>query len=311
MTRFIESSDGTRLAVYEEGNPDGPTVVLVHGWPDSHVLWDGVVPLLADKFRVIRYDNRGAGESDNPEEHTSYTMPQFADDFAAVIADLSPGEPVHVIAHDWGSAGMWEYVCRPEAPERVASFTSVSGPCADHVSRYVRDGLKKPYRPRLFARALSQGAHFSYMGVFTIPVLAPALIRASGKRFLRNLTRGVPRSQVHHGENVVRDAANGMKIYRANFLPTLGRARSDRHVALPVQLIVNSEDPHVRPWVYDDSSRWVQRLWRRDIRAGHWSPMSHPQVLAAAVSELADFLDGQPASRALLRAEVGRPLKPF
>ncbi|HNF06146.1 MAG TPA: hypothetical protein PL146_12225, partial [Mycobacterium sp.] len=40
--RFVEGNDGTRIAVYEEGNPDGPTVVLVHGWPDSHRLWDGV-----------------------------------------------------------------------------------------------------------------------------------------------------------------------------------------------------------------------------------------------------------------------------
>ena len=40
--RFVDSSDGVRVAVYEEGNPAGPTVVLIHGWPDSHVLWDGV-----------------------------------------------------------------------------------------------------------------------------------------------------------------------------------------------------------------------------------------------------------------------------
>ena len=60
--RFVDSSDGVRIAVYEEGNPDGPTLVLVHGWPDSHVLWDGVVPLLADRFRIIRYDNRGVGQ---------------------------------------------------------------------------------------------------------------------------------------------------------------------------------------------------------------------------------------------------------
>ena len=57
--QFVDSSDGVRIAVYEEGNPDGPTVVLVHGWPDSHVLWDGVAPLLADRFRIVRYDNRG------------------------------------------------------------------------------------------------------------------------------------------------------------------------------------------------------------------------------------------------------------
>lgn len=51
----------------------------------------------------------------------------------------------------------------------------------------------------------------------------------------------------------------------------------------------------------------MPRLWRRDIRAGHWSPFSHPQVLATAVTELAEHLDGKPASRALLRAQVGRP----
>ena len=45
--RFVDSTDGVRVAVYEEGNPEGPTIVLVHGWPDSHVIWDGVVPLLA------------------------------------------------------------------------------------------------------------------------------------------------------------------------------------------------------------------------------------------------------------------------
>lgn len=59
--QFVDSADGTRIAVYEEGNPEGPTVVLVHGFPDSHVLWDGVVPLLAQRFRIIRYDNRGLG----------------------------------------------------------------------------------------------------------------------------------------------------------------------------------------------------------------------------------------------------------
>ena len=40
--QFVDSADDVRIAVYEEGNPDGPPVVLVHGFPDSHVLWDGV-----------------------------------------------------------------------------------------------------------------------------------------------------------------------------------------------------------------------------------------------------------------------------
>ena len=64
--QFVDSADGVRIAVYEEGNREGPTVVLVHGFPDSHVLWDGVVPLLAERFRVIRYDNRGVGLASAP-----------------------------------------------------------------------------------------------------------------------------------------------------------------------------------------------------------------------------------------------------
>ena len=309
-TRYVDSIDGTRIAVYEEGNPDGPTVVLVHGWPDSHVLWDGVAPLLAEKFRVLRYDNRGAGASSAPKPASAYTMAHFADDFAAVITELGPGRPVHVLAHDWGSAGVWEYLSRPGASDRVASFTSVSGPCADHFSRFVRDGLKRPYRPKLFGRALSQAAHLSYMAVFSLPV-APWLMRAGANRLEPLLTRGIPKDRVHHGQSFTTDAANGMKIYRANFFGSLAHVRSDRYIDVPVQLIVNSDDPYVRPYVYDHTSRWVPRLWRRDIKAGHWSPFSHSQVLAASVTELADHLDGNPPARALSRAQIGRPRKHF
>ncbi len=84
--RLVDSVDGVRIAVYEQGNPDGPTLVMAHGWPDSHVLWDGVVERLADRFRIIRFDNRGVGKSSVPKPVSAYTMAKLADDFAAVIA---------------------------------------------------------------------------------------------------------------------------------------------------------------------------------------------------------------------------------
>jgi pimeloyl-ACP methyl ester carboxylesterase len=139
--RFIDSADGVRVAVYEEGNPDGPTLVLVHGWPDSHILWNGVAPLLADRFRIVRYDNRGVGNSSVPKSVSSYTMAGYADDFGAVIDAVAPGERVHVLAHDWGSAGMWEYLSRSGASDHVASFTSISGPSADHMNLFIMGSL--------------------------------------------------------------------------------------------------------------------------------------------------------------------------
>jgi NAD(P)-dependent dehydrogenase (short-subunit alcohol dehydrogenase family)/pimeloyl-ACP methyl ester carboxylesterase len=312
--RFVDSSDGVRIAVYEQGNPDGPPLVLVHGWPDSHMLWDGVVPRLADRFRIVRYDNRGVGKTSVPKPVSAYSMARFADDFAAVIDAVAPGQRVHVLAHDWGSAGIWEYLARPGASDHVASFTSVSGPSGDHVNRYIIGGLKQPYRPRRFMRSLAQLLRLSYMGVFSIPVLPRLAVRAflaEGIRRSLRLRDGVPTERLYHSETYKTDAANSLKIYGANYFPTMASARTDHYVDVPVQVIVNTRDPYVRPYVYDETKDWVPRLWRRDIKAGHWSPMSHPQVMAASVAEFVDFVNGQPPSRALLRAQVGRPREYF
>ncbi|MCB1291863.1 SDR family oxidoreductase [Mycolicibacterium sp.] len=312
MPTFVHAGDGTRIAVYEEGNPAGPTVVFVHGWPDSHVLWDSVVEQLRDDYRIIRYDNRGAGASEVPSSPSAYTVEQLADDFAAVAAAMSPDAPVHVVGHDWGAATVWEYVTRPEAAQRVASSTSISGPDTGQLARFLRDGLSRPYRPRRFARALAQGLHFSYMLFFRTRLAGP-IMRAFLADFARRhvINTGVPRQRRHQGPTFVADAANGMKIYRANFPRVLNRSARDRRVAVPVQLLVNTRDRFVRPYVYDDTPRWVARLWRRDIHAGHWLPLTHPQVVAAAVTEFVEHLNGAPAGRALLRAEVGRTREPF
>jgi NAD(P)-dependent dehydrogenase (short-subunit alcohol dehydrogenase family)/pimeloyl-ACP methyl ester carboxylesterase len=314
IERIIDSSGGVRIAVYEQGNPDGPTLVMVHGWPDSHVVWDGVVRLLADRFRIVRYDNRGVGKSSVPKPVSAYTMSCYADDFAAVIAAVAVGEPVHVLAHDWGSAGMWEYLSRPGARDRVASLTSVSGPSIDHLNRYIVGNLKRPYRPKQSLRALSQFLSFSYMGFFSIPVLAPLVVRAFLAQGLRRslmLRDRIPAEQLHHSDTYKTDAAKSLKVYGANYFRSVASARTDHYVDVPVQLIVNTKDPYVRPHVYDETHNWVPRLWRRDIKAGHWSPMSHPKALARSVEQLVDFLDGKPASRELLRAQVGRPREYF
>lgn len=311
---FVDSADGARIAVYEEGNPEGPTAVLVHGFPDSHVLWDGVVPLLAERFRIIRYDNRGVGLSSVPKAVSAYSMDRFAEDFAAVTGELSPGAPVHVLAHDWGSVGVWHYLKRPGAGDRVATFTSVSGPAQDQLVDYIFTGLRAPWRPRTFLRALSQALRFTYMLLFSIPVLAPLFLRLtlSVPALRRNAVDNIPVEQIHHSDKLARDAAQSVKTYPANYFRSFsGRKGGVAVIDVPVQLIVNTRDKYVRPYGYDHTPRFVPRLWRRDIRAGHFSPMSHPQVMAAAVHDFADLTEGKQPSRALLRAQIGRPRGSF
>jgi NAD(P)-dependent dehydrogenase (short-subunit alcohol dehydrogenase family) len=133
------------------------------------------------------------------------------------------------------------------------------------------------------------------------------------------ITAGIPPQHRFQGASFLDDATNGLRIYRANFLPALTReffptrtrAKADRRVEVPVQLLVNTEDKFVRPYVYSDTPRWVPRLWRRDVHAGHWSPMSHPGVVGGAVDELVSHLEGATPSRGLLRAQVGRTRKEF
>ena len=129
------------IAVYEYGDPAKPTMLLVHGWPDDHHLWDRVIPELSARFHVVAYDTRGHGRSTRTTRTEDYGLDRFAADFYAVTDAVSPDAPVHVLAHDWGSVQVWEAVCEPRAAARIASFTSVSGPNLDHLAKWTRNRM--------------------------------------------------------------------------------------------------------------------------------------------------------------------------
>ena len=211
-----------------------------------------------------------------------------------------------------GRCRVWKYLTRPGASDRIASFTSVSGPGEAQYGTYIFDSLKRPYRPLRFVRAIDRFLRLLYWIPFALPVVAPAVFKGLMRARKNNLlTDGVPAAQRYRSETAAADLVNSLKIYRALAISPPLKFPPDPYVTVPVQLIVGTKDPVVRPHGFDELSRWVPRLWRRDIKAGHWSPMSHPQVMAAAVGELVDFLEGKPASRALLRAQVGRKRDDF
>lgn len=302
------------IAVYEQGVPDGPTIVLVHGWPDSHRLWDNVIPYLIDRFHIVRYDSRGHGASTDPQDYRAFRIAELATDFRAVADAMSPDVPVHVMAHDWGSVTVWEAVTEPDAEQRIASFTSVSGPNLDHAGRWARRRFARP-TPRNLVAPLAQLASVAYQFAFMAP-FTPALVRSGlTERTFRlglRLAQGTPVEQVTLGDTFTADAAAGLQIYRANLVVGKVFSARDRHTRVPVQLIVPAYDPAVRPAVFDDEAQWTQQLWRRDLKAGHWVPYSHPRVLAQAAIQLVDAISGQEPARELRRAEVGRPSgRPF
>lgn len=131
------------LAVREWGDGDThrPTVVLVHGYPDTSAVWLAVAERLAARYHVVAYDVRGAGASAAPSGTEAYRLERLVEDLAAVIdatTAAAPDRPVHLVGHDWGSIQGWEAVTTEPLAGRIASFTSISGPWLANVSYGLR-----------------------------------------------------------------------------------------------------------------------------------------------------------------------------
>jgi pimeloyl-ACP methyl ester carboxylesterase len=96
--------DGTRLAVYEWGDPKGPEILLVHGIAQCHLCFRPQYrSALAERYRIVAYDQRGHGESEQPTDPAAYQGNRvWADDLAAVLAAKRLERPVVV---GWSMGG--------------------------------------------------------------------------------------------------------------------------------------------------------------------------------------------------------------
>jgi len=101
----VQSPDGTTIAAYEWGNPDGPPILFIHGLLQCYLAWRRQTgdPELASAFRLVAIDLRGHGNSSKPVGNQHYRNNQlWADDIAAVIAQMDLRRPVLVA---WSYAG--------------------------------------------------------------------------------------------------------------------------------------------------------------------------------------------------------------
>lgn len=286
-TRTIRSDD-VDLAVFELGDPANPPVVLVHGWPDSHHLWSRVAPLLARDHFVVAYDTRGYGASSKPSGVDAYHLDHLKADLFAVIDAVAGGRKAHVIAHDWGSLQAWEAVTTPGADDRIASYTSISGPNLDYLGMWSRRMLRHRTRANL-REGLAQIASSIYIVFFLIPVITPALVRllARPARWRRLMTRmeGVDPSQVELSDTFTDDAVTGLNYYRANIVRKLAHP-DPRGTDIPVLELINGRDVALRPAVFSETENHVPNLRRRTSATGHWLPLAAPDYIAQNASEL-------------------------
>jgi pimeloyl-ACP methyl ester carboxylesterase len=164
---YLETTDGVRLRVCDRGT-GSRAFVLVHGWKQSHRLWDPVVARLAARHRVVAFDLRGMGESDKP--NSRYTFDELAGDLAFVLEALALDD-VTLVGWSMGCTVSLQHL--DAGAPRVGRLVLVNGPLrltrtadfphalpAETLDRYIDDIERHwPLRERGFVAESLLDAH--------------------------------------------------------------------------------------------------------------------------------------------------------
>ncbi len=108
---MVAGGGGTKIAMYEYGDPSGPEILLVHGFSQSHLSWSKQYnsPMM-QKFRMVAIDLRGHGASEKPTNAESYNNSKvWADDINAVIKAKNLKKPI-VVGWSYGGFIISDYV---------------------------------------------------------------------------------------------------------------------------------------------------------------------------------------------------------
>ncbi len=124
---FVHATDGTRIHYEVTGKSGATPVLMIQGLGASKNAWNLQRIAMATRFRIISFDNRGAGRSDKPEE--PFTLEQMADDAIAVL-DAAGIDTAHVVGASMG--GVISQIVAVKFPHRVRSLTLVCTACRNH-----------------------------------------------------------------------------------------------------------------------------------------------------------------------------------
>jgi pimeloyl-ACP methyl ester carboxylesterase len=117
---FARLSNGLRLAYVEQGRRDGPAVVMLHGYTDSHRSFDLLRPHLPEAWRVVALTARGHGQSDKPE--AGYEAADMASD-VPLFLDALGIERAIIVGHSMGSAIALQAAA--DCPDRIAGLVLI------------------------------------------------------------------------------------------------------------------------------------------------------------------------------------------
>lgn len=144
MTELFAKVNGINICYEIKG--EGEPVLLVHGFGDRKEHWRAQFGDLSEHFKVIRFDNRGAGKSDRP--NGVYTMELFADDIASLL-DYLKIKKIHIIGHSLGGMIVQNFALKyPQKINKIVLISTIAGvtppgvPPDQGIEWYVNNAIK-------------------------------------------------------------------------------------------------------------------------------------------------------------------------
>lgn len=279
--RQLSGAGGVRLNVAVGG--DGHPVVLLHGFPQTHLMWRHVAGELAERYTVIVPDLRGYGASDKPEETTpdTYSKRTMAHDIVNIVREIGY-EQFSLIGHDRGAlVGVRAALDHPEKITHLGILDVL--PTMDTWD--VLRGVDAAVAWHLYLMAQPKG-------------LPERMIDAVAEDFFSSFldawdpsrTTFPPHVRRHYIDSSTRAVASIVADYRATAGIDLEMDRADRkagaQLAMPVAVI--SQDWGSRLG-FDASALW--RQWApaatyQPIDAGHFMAEEKPADVTAFIREL-------------------------
>ncbi len=266
MERY--SRDGLAFDVTDRGDPGGPVVVLLHGFPANRTSWDQVADrLVAAGMRVLAPDQRGYSPDARPTDGypAAYAMAELVADVVALV-DAAGVERAHLVGHDWGGGVAWSVAGSHR--DRVASLTVLSTPHPAAMARAMRD----PW----------QAVHSAYMAFFQLPRVPERALGRSLTRWLRS--SGLPRADAEQYAGRMREPGalrGALGWYRA-----LRHSRGSAHrIDVPTTFVWGRRDDFLGRRAAETTGAFVRADYRFvEVDEGHWLPELQPDVCATEIA---------------------------
>ncbi len=242
---------------------EGTAVVLIHGFPFDHTLWQDVIPLLKDHAKLILPDLRGFGKSPAPDG--VYSMRLMAEDIAALLDHLGVQKAV-LVGHSMG--GCISLAFAQAYPDRVSGLAMITSQAAADTPE------RRQGRYRLADEVKRKGMK---------AVVAANLERYSPDPVVRERVRGLMMACDKKG---VIAALKGM-AERADCTEVLTGLHA------PCVIVAGSADVIVTPEKAREMAQILPMGWVVDVPGGGHMPMFEaPQIVARAVIDLLAHISG-------------------